>query len=141
MEGDAKKRGKRDGRRREKKRKKGWKETRKEEAGICPSNTFVPTIFRHTLIFAASRKLAATLLRQCSSGKAKYIEKSLHSLSFVGHIPASSFRCASAKQSENGKTFNVGLFCQFFILASAYSALLRRWHLETSSLSLSLPPL
>ncbi len=67
-----------------------WGRTLREEAGICPTNTFVPTIFRHTLIFAASRKLAAMLLRQCSSGKAKYIEKSLHSLSFVGHIPASS---------------------------------------------------
>ncbi len=72
-------------------------QTQKEETGIYPSNTFVPTIFRHTLIFAASRKLVPSVLKQCSSGKAKYIEKSLHSLSFAGQIPVSSFRCVSAK--------------------------------------------
>ncbi len=78
-----------------------WRETLIEERGISPSNTFVPTIFRHTLIYAASRKLAPLALRQCSSGKAKYIEKSLHSLSFVGEIPLSSISCVLAKFSSN----------------------------------------
>ncbi len=67
-----------------------YKETPRERAGIFLKNTFIPTIFRHTLIYAASRKLALSVLRQCSSGKAKYIEKSLHSLSFLRNIPARS---------------------------------------------------
>ena len=71
-----------------------------EQTDICPANTFVPTIFRHTLIYAASRKLAATLRGQCSGVKAKYIEKSLHSLSFSGQISACSLGCISAKQSK-----------------------------------------
>ena len=75
-----------------------WRQTLIEERGICSVNTFVPTIFRHTLIFAASRKLAT--LKQCSSGKAKYIEKSLHSLSFSEHIPLSSISCVLAKRQQ-----------------------------------------
>ncbi len=77
-------------------KKRHREETPREKGGICPVNTFVPTIFRHTLIFAASRKLAPLALRQCSSGKAKYIEKSLHSLSFSGQIPPSSLGCVLA---------------------------------------------
>ena len=73
------------------------RQTPREQPGICASNTFVPTIFRHTLIFAASRKLALSVLRQCSSGKAKYIEKSLHSLSFAAHIPGCSLGCVLAR--------------------------------------------
>ncbi len=80
---------------------KGWRQTLREPVGISSENTFVPTIFRHTLIFAASRKLTPTALRQCSSGKAKYIEKSLHSLSFSEEIPTGSLGCVLAERYKN----------------------------------------
>ncbi len=44
---------------------KQWGETPREQADICSANTFVPTIFRHTLIYAACVKLAP--LRQSLS--------------------------------------------------------------------------
>ncbi len=64
---------------------------------MSSKNTFVPTVFRHTLIYAASRKLAPLALRQCFSGKAKYIEKPLHSLSFFEDISTNSLGCVLAK--------------------------------------------
>ncbi len=74
-----------------------WGQTRRECIDMSSKNTFVPTVFRHTLIFVASRKLAPLALRQCSSDKAKYIEKPLHSLSFLEDISMHSLRCVLAK--------------------------------------------
>ncbi len=70
---------------------------------MSSKNTFVPTVFRHTLIYAASRKLTPTALKQCSSGKAKYIEKPLHSLSFLEDISSPSLGCVLAKHDINNK--------------------------------------
>ncbi len=98
-----------------------WRETQREFVDMSSKNTFVPTVFRHTLIYAASRKLAATLRGQCSSGKAKYIEKPLHSLSFFEDISTDSLYCVLAKTYESSYSFNVVFLlcsdkiCEIFI--------------------------